>query len=460
MRRFLAFGPAFVVLLAAVVVLLVAPTAVRRVRAARTHAVVQVAQHALDDDDVLERINTATRNIALAVEPSVVHIDVSGIGHGLVWGSGSGWIFDHLGHIITNAHVVGDAREITIQFYDGHITSATVVGLDRDSDIAVLKFENGEDRVPARLASGQRLQIGDRVYSFGSPFGFKFSMSEGIVSGLGRSARTAAGQTRISNFIQTDAAVNPGNSGGPLVDVRGRVVGMNVAIANALNAQGASEGQSAGISFAIPLGTIESRVRQLLAGGPIVSGYLGVFFLDNNGRAAEGRPRGVYVDDVVDNGPADRAGMKSRDIVVEIDDQPVTDGNVLSTLISTRSPGEELHLKVWRDGKILDLTAIVAERKEVNRAQMYEERVQRRFGFEVADVDGRIVVQEVLPGSIAANAGLAKGQTVLAVLDVNSNLRESLIAFLARPGLLARDVLSLTVADESGNQSVIKIPLK
>ncbi|MCX5688810.1 MAG: trypsin-like peptidase domain-containing protein [Planctomycetota bacterium] len=270
MRRFLAFGPAFVVLLVAAVVMVIAPGAMRSIQSARTAAMVDVAQRQLDaSENILERVNQAVRNVSVAVAPSVVHIDVMGSGKSPFGSSGSGWIFDKLGHIVTNAHVVGAAdSRVQVQFFDGRVVEAQIVGADLDSDIAVLKVAQASGMMPARRASNQRLEQGDKVFAFGSPFGFKFSMSEGIVSGLGRTARTALGMTRISNFIQTDAAVNPGNSGGPLVNVRGNVVGMNVAIATASDSRGTSEGQSAGISFAIPLTTIESRVDQLIAGGP------------------------------------------------------------------------------------------------------------------------------------------------------------------------------------------------
>ncbi len=274
MRRIVSFGPAFVVLLTAGAVLVALPGMMMRVTAVRARERVELARQELDGDDILERFNRATQRVADAVEPSVVHLDIR------MWrgagASGSGWVFDDDGHIVTNAHVVGPASRVDVQFFDGRVETGQVVGVDPLTDIAVLKVPTGDYLVPVRRATGERVHRGDRVFAFGSPFNFKFSMSEGIVSGLGRTARGGIGQAGITNYIQTDAAVNPGNSGGPLVDVNGRVVGMNVAIATAENSEGGTEGQSAGISFAIPLATIEPRVEQIIEGQTPRSGYLGV----------------------------------------------------------------------------------------------------------------------------------------------------------------------------------------
>ena len=164
----------------------------------------------LDQEDVLDKLNRATRNIATSVEPSVVHLEVYSHSNGSLHGSsGSGWIFDHAGHIVTNAHVVSESGKVLVQFFDGHVANGEVIGADAMSDIAVLKVDNGANLEPARRATGGAIERGDRVYAFGSPFGFMFSMSEGIVSGLGRSARTMMNYNGISNFIQTDAAVQP-----------------------------------------------------------------------------------------------------------------------------------------------------------------------------------------------------------------------------------------------------------
>ncbi|MBS0197783.1 MAG: trypsin-like peptidase domain-containing protein [Planctomycetes bacterium] len=458
MRRFLAFGPAFVVLLATAVVLLVAPNAIRRINAANVQGVVAVAQRSLDSDDVLERLNRATRNIADAVEPSVVHIEVYDSGRSLIGASGSGWIFDNLGHVVTNAHVVGAADSIEVQFFDGHSARAKIVGLDTDSDIAVIKVENASDRTPARRASGERLHIGDRVYAFGSPFGFKFSMSEGIVSGLGRSARTPMPHSRIANFIQFDAAVNPGNSGGPLVDIRGRVVGMNVAIATAADSRGGGEGQSSGISFAIPLGTIDSRVRQLIGGGVVASGYLGVWYTDNQGRAENGKPRGVTIDDVIDDGPAEKAGLKVGDLVLNIDGEAVTDGGTMSSIISAREPGQQVSLDIWRDGKTMELSVTLGERTETNPIEQYKTRLWRRYGVEFGDDGaGRVVIARIAENSPASDADLTPGARVVGILGIEPPSAAIALRAFGSSNMLRGRSIRFTVRDDNGNDREVTL---
>ncbi|MGD1916156.1 MAG: S1C family serine protease [Phycisphaerales bacterium] len=257
MRRFITLGPAAVVLLTVLAALLAAPEIVRQTEATQARSQVLLARQELGQDDILLRINRATRAIAKSVEPGVVHLMTASRFRG--GSAGSGWVYDDEGHILTNAHVVGGFDRLSVQLYTGRVMRAEVVGVDVFTDIAVLKAEDTTGLVPLPRATGEIPEQGDRVYAFGSPFNFKFSMSEGIVSGLGRDPNTGASGSAFTNFIQTDAAVNPGNSGGPLIDVQGRVIGMNVAIATGRSGDGQitpTEGQSAGISFAIPLPTI------------------------------------------------------------------------------------------------------------------------------------------------------------------------------------------------------------
>lgn len=418
MRRFLAFGPAFVVLLAVAAVLLLGPGAMRSMQAARLATMVSTARTQLDaPGNVLEQVNKVVRQIAVAVEPSVVHIDVVGASESPFGSSGSGWVYDAAGHIVTNAHVVGsDRSRVQVQLFDGRVADAELVGADLDSDIAVIRVDGVTGLVPCRRATGERLQRGDRVFAFGSPFGFKFSMSEGIVSGLGRTARTALGLTRISNFIQTDAAVNPGNSGGPLVDVRGAVVGMNVAIATAADSNGSGEGQSAGISFAIPLATIESRVEQIVAGGPIVSGYMGVILEDLRPASSGGvNGTGVLVIDVLEQSPAWVAGIRVEDVVVDIEDQPVSDSQILISMIAARRPGETVSLKIRRGDTVQRVQVTLTQRPNEPIAAQFRRRLESRYGLVLASRGERLVVDEVTKGSIAERSGFKAGQVVQAI---------------------------------------------
>lgn len=289
MRKFTAYGPSIIVIVTAVSVLLAGPTAVRQLTYAQTHARVSLATTRLaDDNNILKHINQAYRDIATAVEPSVVHISASrllddrALGGASSLSAGSGWIYDEAGHIVTNHHVVDDADRIDVQLYNGEIRPATIVGYDRTTDIAVIRVEPGRLHPAKRADSSMPLVQGDLVFAFGSPFDFRFSMSSGVVSGQGRSVgviRDQFGQTGYENFIQVDAAINPGNSGGPLTDYRGHVVGMNTAIATGPRRRH-EEGQFAGVGLAIPMEMIEPVVNQIITTGEVRKGFLGVTIAD------------------------------------------------------------------------------------------------------------------------------------------------------------------------------------
>ena len=260
MRKLIAYGPSLVVLITALVVLLAGPAAVRRLTYAQTEARIVHASDRLAQSDVLEQLNQAYSDIAALVEPSVVHISSTAVVKNrfgqrrLSLSSGSGWIYDEQGHIVTNEHVVKDAQSIEVQLHTGERRSAHLVGRDLRTDIAVIKVAPGLLH-PARPGTKAPVRQGDLVFAFGSPFDFRFSMSSGIVSGLGRYAGLM--DIDYQNFIQVAAAINPGNSGGPLTDIHGRVIGMNTAIATG-RGRSVGEGQFGGIGLAIPMSMIAS----------------------------------------------------------------------------------------------------------------------------------------------------------------------------------------------------------
>jgi S1-C subfamily serine protease len=438
MRRIATFGPAFVVILTASASLLVLPALMREVAAGHTRASVSFARQTLGDDDVLERLNRAVRAVSVAVEPSVVHIEVASESRREGWfsgSSGSGWIWDEQGHIITNAHVIAGASVVRVHTFDGRVRRAEIIGADPLADVAVIKVTPDGTLVPAMRATGERPQQGDRVFAFGSPFGFKFSMSEGIVSGLGRTARSAFGGAGLSNYIQTDAAVNPGNSGGPLVDVRARVIGMNVAIANAQDTRGAAEGQSAGISFAIPLAMVESRVSRIIAGQPVTSGFLGIVFGAGEGFGDRAGVPGVRVEEVQPGSPADLAGLRVDDIITHIDGQPIRDGDILRSVISAMRPGDSTRLDVARDGETLELRVTLGELPKDALARTYRRVLFERFGLVLDDARGRVVVRRVTEGSPADDAGLSSGETIVAIGADNVANSDDAVLLLNTQGL-------------------------
>lgn len=449
MRKFVSFGPALAAMTAALIALVIAPALVRRVSDAHTEARVMLARQSLDEDDILERINRATRNIAHAMEPSVVHL--TGHTSRFSSSSGSGWIYDGAGHLITNAHVVGSSERMQAQFFNGRLEMADVIGVDVYTDIAVLRVDNAAGLVPARRGTGERLAQGDRVFAFGSPFGFKFSMSEGIVSGLGRSPRVGLSSGGFTNFIQTDAAVNPGNSGGPLVDVRGQVVGMNVAIATGRN--GGSEpmehfeGQSAGISFAIPLATIESVADQIIERGEVARGMLGVRMDEFAATVGEinAYETGVPVGLVNAGSAAEAAGILPGDVIVEVASQPTPSGEVLRSVVTSLRPGSPVEVRIWRDDEWAKLHVTLGEYPaELLRTDMLMRSLgERGLAFRSDRADPLQI--GVRPRSPMFDAGFRNGASIVAVEDVPVSSVEELAEALELRGFFRGSRASVTI---------------
>lgn len=306
------------------------------------------------------------------ISPSVVAINVTarreGSGFfdqgGVVVGSGSGFVIDSEGHILTNNHVVEGATEIVVNFRDGTLARAEIVGLDPDSDLAVLKVDlPAETLVPVAFGDSAQLQIGQPVLAIGSPFGQRWTLTSGIVSALDRTI-PGADNFSIGGAIQTDAAINPGNSGGPLLDLEGRVVGVNSQIRS-------SSGSNAGVGFAIPSNLAQRVAQELIENGYVEYSYLGItggdmtlslieaFDLPNNFR-------GVAVGEVMPGGPADRAGLQDSviegegrdavptqlDIITAIDGTPLSGiGALISYLAYNTKPGQTVMLTVLRNGE-------------------------------------------------------------------------------------------------------------
>lgn len=469
MRRFVTFGPALVVLLATLVTLTAAPAAVRMVRAADAAARAQAAREALAADDILQRLSRATANIAQAVLPSVVHIDVRTADND---GSlGSGWVYDARGFIVTNAHVVGNAASIRVQFSDGRLYDASMVGFDVGTDVAVLKIDPVETLV-ALPRNHEPLAVGERVFSFGSPFNFKFSMSEGIVSGLGRESTTFTSVGGFSNFIQFDAAVNPGNSGGPVVDAMGRAIGMNVAIANNTNSLGTTDqGQSAGISFAIPVRVAEFVADQLIERGEVRRGFLGINLPFFDGpeylQARLGYTGlGAHVAGVVADGPADRAGLRQDDIITSIDGQQITSVEMMRSVISTMAPGQRSQVQIWREGQLLTLTVDVGEfeRPAMVRQNILTTLLSVGAQLERAgDAQATPTFLFIQPGSPAGLAGLVRGCTVVEVNGQPVATIQEFVDVLDRGDLRLGSPVRLTIdlpAREGGERPRREVTLR
>lgn len=464
MRRVVSFGPPLVVLVSAALLLAVVPSLIRRIDAARTSGVIQVARRELEEDPVLDRLNRAVQNVARVVEPSTVHIAVRGRKneHVLFGSSGSGWVYDDQGHIVTNQHVVFGGEAIDVQFQDGQVRQAKLIGADILTDIAVLKVDPGPGLFPIPRATDAPVTQGARVFAFGSPFGFKFSMSEGIVSGLGRNARGGISFAGSTNYIQTDAAVNPGNSGGPLVDIRGRLVGMNVAIATARDAQGTpnTEGQSSGISFAIPLATIEGRVASLIQTGRPPQAMLGVRLTsDGFTQSSDDNPSPGLRVDITQGGPAEQAGMKSGDRILAIDEVPVYDWETFTGIIAWSSPGQRIKVRVERGGTELDLHPTLGIMPNERALDRLRPAITVRTGLRLDGSPNGAYVSRVFEGYPAFEAGFKRGQIILEI-DGNEirNAAEAIEA-LQTPKLFLGEPIKVFVREAGAPQDAARIEL-
>jgi serine protease DegQ len=267
---------------------------------------------------------------------------------------GSGVIVSAEGYVLTNHHVVEGADDIQLVLNDGRRLTAHVRGTDPESDIAVLKADG--DNLPAiTFGAIERVQVGDTVLAIGNPFGFGNTVTSGIVSALGRNH---LGINRFEDFIQTDAAINPGNSGGALVDAAGNLIGINSTIFS-------QSGGSLGIGFAIPVSIARSVLEQIIKDGEVTRGWLGIEPQDITAEIAQAlslEGGGVAIRGVVRNGPADRAGIHVRDIVLEIDGKPTRDTPVLLARIAELPPGNAVKVKIWRDRRMVDVEVMVGKR--------------------------------------------------------------------------------------------------
>ena len=334
-------------------------------------------------------------------------------------GEGSGFIVSADGYILTNAHVVADADEVTVRTTDRREYVAKVVGLDKRTDVAVLKIE-GKNLPVVRLGDPSKLRAGEWVLAIGSPFTFENSVTAGIVSATGRSM---PGEDLVP-FIQTDVAVNPGNSGGPLFNLNGEVVGINSQIYS-------RSGGYMGLSFAIPIDVANNVRQQLVSSGKVTRGRIGVQIQEVNAQFADAfgldRPRGALVGEVIEGGPAEKGGVKSGDVILSVNGKDVERSAQLPGVISAIKPGDTAKVEVWRDGSPKTLSVKVEEfqeetQKVANRDVDVPAKADK-LGLSVrplgaderksADTEGYLLVEDVK--GPAAQAGVRPGDVILGV---------------------------------------------
>lgn len=347
---------------------------------------------------------------------------------------GSGVIISNKGHVVTNYHVVENAEAIRVTLADKRQFDARVVGSDASTDLAVLKLDTQADLPAVAFGNSDQIDVGEWVVAVGNPFRLTSTVTAGIVSALGRQVGIINDRFRIEDFIQTDAAINPGNSGGALVNLKGELVGISTAIAT-------ESGSYEGYGFAVPSNLMRRVVHDLIAYGEVRRGYMGVTIQEIDASVARElglkRIRGVYIGDVQPGGAADRAGIQNGDVVLTINGRPVDAPNELQSIVARYRPGEQLTIKVWRDGVTHTYEVQLMGRQDWNvdeepqpsgdaedtpdrmpepsGAQLFEleawglgihavaSRERKEFG-----VDNGVYIAYVQNGSVAAEAGLPR----------------------------------------------------
>jgi len=342
-------------------------------------------------------------------------------------GMGSGVVISPDGYIVTNNHVVEGAVDIRVTTSNRRVFKAKLIGTDPVTDLAVLKVDaTGLDSAP--WGDSKEVRPGQTVLAFGNPYGFRFTVTRGIVSAINRANPDPSNPSKPGEFIQTDAAINPGNSGGPLVDARGEVVGINTFLVS-------PSGTFSGMGFAIPSQIVRPTVETLIRDGKVSHGHIGIGIADvtpeNAKFFAESTPTGGVVTQVEPDSPGAKAGLQIGDVITEIDGQKVNDAGELQVLVGQKQPGSKIMLKVLRDGKSMTVPVTLEElgsRSSEGRGDSDEGEGKMHWGIGLgnltpdlrdqlqapSDLHGA-VIEQVQPGSSADNAGLQRGDVILEV---------------------------------------------
>ncbi len=345
-------------------------------------------------------------------------------------GFGSGFIIDTEGHVLTNHHVIDGADEVSVSLPDQREFAATIIGSDPRTDVALLKID-GDDLPTVELGDSDSLRVGQWVLAIGSPFSFEYSATQGIVSALSR----ALPDESYVPFIQTDVAVNPGNSGGPLFDTDGKVVGINSQIYT-------RSGAFMGLSFAIPINLASQVAEQLRDQGYVSRGWLGVLIQQVDPSLAESfgldRPKGALVSRLFDNSPAAAAGVQVGDVIIEFDGNDVPDSSGLPPLVGRTDVGNTVEMIVMRDAQRLSLSVTIGELEEERVAQQLREpaKPSNSIGLRVIELDEQereelqvqsgVRVEAVGEGSVAQIAGIEPGDLILKFNRQSINTSEEL----------------------------------
>ena len=374
--------------------------------------------------------------------------------------AGSGFIISADGYIVTNNHVVENADKVTVVFDNGDEVSGKVVGTDVKTDLAVVKIDDGKD-LPFVKLSETEARVGEWVVAVGNPFGLGGTVTAGIVSARGRDIAGSA----YGDFLQIDAAVNSGNSGGPDFNMNGEVVGVNTAIFS-------PNGGNVGIAFAIPASVVKQVTQQLIDSGSVTRGFLGVGIQDVSSDIAESvglkSAHGALVTEPTKDSPADKAGIKSGDVITKVDDKEINNALDLSRTIASKNPGTKVDLTVWRDGKEiavsvelgkLDESPKVAEEKPAPVDEPAAPAATSVGVTLVPNADGPgLLIQDIDPNSPAAEKGFAVGDTILQVNNQDVKTVDEFEKAIQGVKDAGRNT-ALIKAQRDGNSRFIGLPL-
>lgn len=393
-------------------------------------------------------------------------------------GSGSGIIISEDGYILTNNHVVRNASDngIKVILTDKREFTARLIGVDPNTDLAIIKVD-ANDLPSIVIGNSDNVQVGQWVVAIGNPLGLNSTVTAGIVSALGRNIQLGGDSYAINNFIQTDAAINPGNSGGALVDISGNLVGINTAIKT-------TNGFYQGYGFAIPINLAKNVASELIKNGKVSRGYIGVTIKDLDLKEAKGlgldKVQGVMVQDVLEGGAGFNAGLKSGDVILTVDGKEVNAANELQTIIGSHHPGDEVSIKVFRDGNTID-KSVILKPKEENTNQSAQNTTPREnnstegasksfesIGITVSpltasmmskfNVENGIYITNVKRFSEGFDRGLIEG---LVILEADKQEIESVDQFNS---ILSKknvgDVILLKVISQDGNKRLIAVEVK
>ena len=377
-------------------------------------------------------------------------------------GQGSGFIISKDGYILTNNHVVGDVDKITVELNDGRkIEDAKLIGTDPDSEVALIKIE-GSDFPVLPMGNSEKIEIGDWVIAIGNPFGLNETVTVGVISAVGRSNVHIAA---YEDFIQTDAAINPGNSGGPLINLDGQVIGINTAIFS-------QSGGYMGIGFAIPINMARNIEQQLKNHGKVSRGYLGIAGQDITPEMAQllqlKDSQGVIVSSVEKGSAADKAGLKSHDVLLELSSKKIESYDSFRNEVAMLAPGSKIVLKVMREGSTREIAVTLAERpmamaqsspsKDQQQSQgtlgievqNLTKEITQQFGYSLGE---GVIVTSVVPESPAAQAGIQPGDLIQGVNQTNvtsveefdqavqKSMKNKKVMFLVRRGQYSQFVV-------------------